>query len=206
MERTVERFAPLAGIAFAVLLVASVAGQGSSPVVGDPVSDVTDFYGDNSAQIRVAVFLAALSAFTLLIFAAHLSTAMRRKSDHAILPITAVGGAVIAAGGMAVDAATRFTLVESVGEISPDALEAVFALWSKSFLAVHIGFAILIVATSLSVLDSKLLPAWAAGLGIVAGALLIVPVEAVTLAGLVLAALWVVATGVLLFRQPVAAT
>ena len=58
-----------------------------------------------------------------------------------------------------------------------------------------------IAATSLAALDSKMLPTWLSGIGVLAAVLLLVPVAAVTLTGLLIGMVWVLITSILLFRR-----
>ena len=53
MDSAIERFAPLAGVAFVVFLLAGVFIGGEAPDLGDPASDVADFYVDNGTQLRI---------------------------------------------------------------------------------------------------------------------------------------------------------
>lgn len=104
---------------------------------------------------------------------------------------------------MSFDAAIGYTLADSVDKISPDVLQAVFAIKTKGYLAIHIGLAIFVAAASVSALGSKLLPVWVAVVGTIAAVLLIVPAEPVSLTGLAIAGIWIIATSVLLYRRPV---
>jgi hypothetical protein len=206
MDRAIERFAPLAGVAFVVFLLAGVFVGGEAPDVGDPASDVADFYVDKSTQLRITTVLLVIAMFALILFASRLTAILKRDGGSATMATTAFGGALIAAGGIGVDAALRFTLVEAAGDVSEEALEGVFALWSSHFLTIHFGFAIFTLAACICALDSKTLPIWIVGLGIIGAVLLVIPVIAIALIGLIPTLLWVIITSVLLFRQPVPAT
>jgi hypothetical protein len=101
MERAIERFAPLAGIAAVVLLIASVLGVGTTPALDEPASDVVDYFENNAGQVRFSIVLAALSAIALLVFASRLSAAMREHGGLKVLPGTAFAGGIVAATGSA---------------------------------------------------------------------------------------------------------
>jgi hypothetical protein len=100
-----------------------------------------------------------------------------------------------------VDAALRFALAEAADDLSADSFHGLYAMWSNFFWPIHLGVAIFVAATSLGALSSRMLPVWLAGGGVVAAILLIIPVLAVTLIGLILAALWILVTSALLFRK-----
>ena len=205
MDRAIERFAPLAGVAFVVFLLAGVLIGGDAPDLGDPASDVADFYVDHDTQLRITTVLLVIAMFALILFASRLGAILRRDGASASLATTAFGGALIAAAGIGVDAALRFTLVEAAGDVSEEALEGVLALWSGHFLTIHFGLAIFTLAACICALGSKTLPIWLVGLGIIGAVLLVVPVLAIALIGLIPTLLWVMITSVLLFRQPVPA-
>jgi hypothetical protein len=204
MNSPIERFVPLTGVAFAVLLIVGVLLGGDTPALDASASEVVDFFTDNATILRVSSVVLAVAMFALLLFVGCLASAIRDQGSHLALTSVLSGGGVIAAAGIGVDSALRFVLVESAGEVSPEAVQALFALWSGFFLAIHVGFAIFILAASLVALSAKSSPIWLAGLGVLASLLLIVPIVAVTLIGLVLAGLWIIATSVLLYRQPLA--
>lgn len=202
MNSAIERFVPLTGVAFAVSLIVGVLLGGDTPALDASATEVVDFYTDNAAMLRVSSVVLAVAMFALLLFVGCLASTTRDQGSHVALTSALSGGGVIAAAGIGVDSALRFILVESAGEVSPEAVQALFALWSGYFLAIHVGFAIFILAASLVALSAKSPPIWLAGLGILASLLLIVPIVAVTLIGLALAGLWIIATSVLLYRQP----
>lgn len=202
MNSAMERFVPLTGVAFAVSLIVGVLLGGDTPALDASATEVVDFYTDNATMLRVSSVVLAVAMFALLLFVGCLASATRDQGSHVALTSALSGGGVIAAAGIGVDSALRFILVESAGEVSPEAVQALFALWSGYFLAIHVGFAIFILAASLVALSAKSPPIWLAGLGILASLLLIVPIVAVTLIGLAVAGLWIIATSVLLYRQP----
>lgn len=201
MNATIERFVPLTGIAFAVLLFVGVSVTGDTPGLDAAATEVVDYSTDNETILRVSSLILAVAMFALLLFVGHLTSRMRDQGSPSALTASLSGGGVVAAAGLGVDAAMRFILAESAGQVGPEALQAVFTILSGFFWAIHVGFGIFILSASLGALSTKSLPAWLAGLGIVASLLLVVPIVAITLAGLILGALWIITTSVLLYRQ-----
>lgn len=202
VEKRIAQFAPLAGLAFVVLAVASFAIEGGTPSTKDSPNEVVEFYEDNDAQVKVASAVAAVAGVAAVLFAVRMGGAIRGRSGSGLLATAAVGGGVIAAAGIGVDAGLRWALADTAGEITPEATQALFGLWDSFFWPIHAGVAILALAASLGSLDNKLFPAWLAGLGVLAGVLAFIPVEAVLFTGVLGIALWVVIASVLLFRQP----
>lgn len=201
MERAIERFAPLAGIAFVVLVLVGFAVEGSPPSIDDPAADVVQSYVDNDAQVIAASALAAVGAALLVLFGAHVSSRLR-AAGSTLLASAAFGGAVICAAGVGVDSALRFALADAAGEISPEALQGLFAAWNGFFWPMHLGIALLVAAVSLAAADTKLLPMWLSGLGVLAAVLLVIPVVPVMLVGLAAAGVWLLITSGLMVRQP----
>lgn len=201
MERSIVRLAPFAGLLFVVLVVASFIVEGSSPASGDPVDEIVDFYADNETRVEVASALAALGAISLLVFAARVSASMRRAGSTA-LHVVAVAGGAVAAAGIGVDSALRYGVAQAAGEAPDDATVGVFEVWSNFFWPMHLGVATLMLAVAIWALDQRTLPSWLAGIGVVASILVLVPVEATLIAGIIGVALWFVVSGVYFHREP----
>jgi hypothetical protein len=201
MEDRILRVAPLAGVAAMVLIIAGFAIEGSTPSLDDAAGDIMQSYIDNDRAVIAASALSALGAVALLLFSSDLSARLRARGST-LLASTAFAGAVVCAAGIGVDAALRFTLADSAGEITAETFAGLFALWNGFFWPIHLGMALLVGGAGLASLDSKMLPAVVGGLGPVAAILLLIPVLPVTLAGLALATIWIFVASVLLWRQP----
>lgn len=200
MDRTVDRWAPLAGVMFVVLVLVGFGIEGSTPSVDDPADEVVAFYADNDVQVKTASAVAAVAGVAVVVFAASLRASLRRHGS-AVLASVALAGGVVAAAGIGTDSAIRFGLAESAGDVSPEATQALFALWDGFFWPMHLGMAALIAATSLAALGTRLLPTWLAGLGLLAAVLVVIPVLAVLFAGLIGVVVWTLATSVVVFRR-----
>ena len=133
VENRIARFAPLAGIVFVVLAVASFAIEGGTPSTKDSPAQVVEFYEDNDAQVKVASAVAAVAGAATVLFAVRMGGALRGRGDSGLLATTAVGGGVIAAAGITVDAGLRWALADTAGEITPEATQALFGLWDSFF-------------------------------------------------------------------------
>lgn len=203
MEQKVGRFAALAGILFLALVLVGFAIEGSTPDTGDAPGEIVEFYADNDARVKASSALAVVGAVALVLFGAHLASAMRARGST-LLSTVAVGGAVVAAAGIGVDSALRFAIADAAGDISPEATEAMFATWSTFFWPMHLGMVVLVLAVSLHSFDSPLIPSWLAGVGILAAICAVIPVIVVLIIGVIGLAIWVVITSVLVYRQPAA--
>lgn len=206
MNTTIERYAPLSGLAFVVLLVVGVSLAGNAPMIDASAAELVEYTADNGALLRVSAFVLVIAMLALLLFVGCLRSAASDRGAHPALTAVLAGGGVIAAAGIGIDAGLRFTLAESVDHIGPEALQAVYAVWSGYFWAIHAGFGLLILAACLVALAARSGPSWLAGVGVIGSALLAVPVVAVTLIGLIIGGVWVMATSILLYRRAPAAS
>ena len=200
MERTLSRFAPLAGVLFPVLAVLSFAIEGSTPDVDEPAAEVVEFYVDSDAEIVIASGLASIAAVVLLVFASSVRRLLAKPSETGLLSSFAFGGGVVAAAGIAADSAIRFALANTAGDISPEATQALFAFWDGFFWPIHVGLAALVLGISLSAFETKIMPIWLAVVGIVVAVALFTPPPAAFI-GLGLGSLWLIVVALLLFRQ-----
>lgn len=205
MENKIARHAPLAGIAFFVLVLVGFAIEGGTPNLDDSANNTMQSYLDKDARVIAASALSALGAVALVLFGSDLSARMRDAGSK-LFASTVFGGTVICAAGVGVDSALRFALANSAGEISPEAFQGLFAAWNGFFWPIHLGIALLVAGASLAAIDSKMLPIALSGLGVIAAVLLMIPVLAVTLTGLAGAGVWVLVTSTILWRQPRAAS
>ena len=93
-----ERFAPLTGVVFVVLLVAGVVVINNYDYL-PPAGEIESFYEDNSTMISVGAFLALLSVFFFLWFLGSVRSTLRiAEGGTGRLSAVAFGGGVAAAG------------------------------------------------------------------------------------------------------------
>ena len=198
-ERNLQRFAPLTGLAFVVLVLVVFFVEGETPDVDDSAREVVDFYSDNEGQTFFASVIAGLASLVLIFFAANLRRALRRGEEGAgVLSVAAFGGGVVAAAGFATDAAFRFALAESADDISPPAVQALNALYGNFFFPMVVGLAALVLATSLAALRTRIVPVWLAWVGIVIVVVFFTPLGFISFLA---SGLWVAAVSVLLWRR-----
>ena len=192
-------WAPLTGVLFVVLTVASFLIGGEPPDTDDSVREVVEFYSDNDSRNMIASVVASLGAVSLVFFAASLRRALRQGEDGAgLLSVVAFGGGVVAATGIATDAAIRFALADVADDIDPVAVQALHAFWSDFFFPMVVGMGLLLLATSLAALRTRVIPVWLAWVGIAIFVVFFTPAGFVAF---LLSALWVLIVSVLLYRQ-----
>ena len=166
---TTDRWGPLTGVAFVVLIVVSQVLQ-SSPADNASGTKVIAYYVDQSHKrsADISAFLVDLGVVVGLFFFGYLRAWLRRTDLGARLAPVAFGGAVIFALSGLLAAGTAFALTDVPQDLSPGAAQALNVIQSNITLpATAIGVSVLTLATSIVVLGSRLLPAWFGWFGVV---------------------------------------
>lgn len=189
----------VAGIAFAALVVAGNALQGSTPALHGDAEAVVDFYTDKPTRIAIAMSLSLLSLFFLAWFLAAFASAfdgldeVHRRARRAA---TGASAALIAllAGGFALNAAGALRAGDA--GISPESAVVFYdGGLALTGLAAPLAMAVLLAATARVVLRSRTLPRW---FGILSAALAVLGiVTPLSFVLFLIFPLWVVAAAVL---------
>jgi hypothetical protein len=201
MERKgLERFAPLTGVLFFVIVIVGIVVMGDDgPDTKDTATKVVEYYEDNDSKVMISSALEALAAVVLVWFAASVrERIVRVEPGTGRLGAIAFAGGVIAAVGLAIDGAIQFATAESAGEITPEATQALNALWSNFFFPMIVGVALLLLAAGLASIRHGALPKALGWIAIVLGVVAITPIGFVSAIG---AVLWIGATGLILFLR-----
>lgn len=203
-NENVTRLAPLTGVLFVVLTVVSFLVGGEPPDNDAPAREVVDFYSDKEGQTILGAILASLGAVALIFFAASLRRALRRgEQGIGVLSVAALAGGIVAATGIATDAALRFILADGADDITPAAMQTINALWAGFFFPMVVGIGALVLATSLAAIRTRVIPVWLAWIGIVIFVVFFTPAGFVAF---LVSALWIAVVSILLWRQEPAAT
>lgn len=212
---TSQKVGGIAGIVFAVLLAVDIFAL-PGPTFSDSIADVREFFVDN-ANLALAVgwLEAILLVFVLLFFAASLrdTLAWSEPVPTELPRLVFAGGIVAAAIGGA--ASIPFAAVAFADGAVDDALLR-FVMYmdvvAYSFLFSYV-FALMALAASVTILRTGALARWLGWLGIASGLLLVTgglwviggdetgPFAIVEFAGLSLWLVWVLGTGVDMFRR-----
>jgi hypothetical protein len=194
--------APLTGIAFVILVVVAFVVGGESPDTNDSPQKILAFYNDNDTEQMVAASLLALGTVFLFFFLGVLRTVLR-AAEGAVgrLSTVAFGGGLVAGIGILMFAGFTFTLADTADDLTPDAAQALHVLNTDFFFPLSAGLGTLLIATGLSAIRTRVLPAWAAWIALVLG------IAALTPAGFfafLAFGVWVLAVSVLLWRAAAA--
>jgi hypothetical protein len=199
------RWAALGGVAYVVLFIAGVIVMDSgAPDFDAPPADYIKFYGDsgNRDQIALGWGLILLGVFGFLWFLGALRQFVRRiDADGLLTTLVTIGGAVYAALTL-----TGAGLQAGILTMSDDtfrdqvypglihgARDAGYVIHSSG----GVGVAVLIIAATLAASRARLIPGWAAVVGVVTGVLAI---GSIFFFPQILIAIWILIASLLLFR------
>lgn len=181
IDRTVQtsrgwtRLAGFAGIAFVVLFIAMGAGiAADAPVFTDGADELRTWFGDHQGAIGLFTWLAPfVVGFLQLTFAVGLLRRLAADdTSGGILPRVAFGGIVasFAAGVVGLSLWGVMTLDPILENASDGLLLTLSALDSIVFFALMPWTsALFIIAASVLIVQSRAMPNWLAGLGILSG-------------------------------------
>lgn len=191
-----EWLAPLTGVAFIAVAIASFAIGGEPPDADEPVREIVDHYVDNKDSVTIGAALAGVAAMFLVFFGGYLRKVLRAaEGPGGVLSAVALIGATVMAVGIAIDATISLALAETAEDIQPAAVQALQALWSNDFIPIALGTELLLVSTGISVLLHGALPKWVGGVAIVLALVGLTPFGFVAFLG---GAIWILIVSVLL--------
>lgn len=192
-----ERWAPLAGVLFAVIFAIGILTTGDTPDTDASGSEVISHY-DDSGKIFVGIAAAGIAAVLLLFFAGVLRSRLREAGPEWLASV-AFGGAVVYAAGLGIFGLTQFALLDASDLGQPEVAQALNIIDNDNFLPVVIGLAAVLLATAWHILASRSLPTWLGWVSLVLGVLALAgPAGFIAF---LLFPVWVLVVAVVLFRQ-----
>lgn len=162
-----RRFAPLSGLLFVALFVLALILLGST---GDTPEEVRAYYAENEGRIFAGFFVFIASALAYLWFVATLRSVLARvEAEPRPLAALAFGAGVATTALLVAGAAVFAAPAETADEGSLDAATADM-LDTASYFLITGGImvsSVLVLATSLLALRTRVLPRWLGWLGLV---------------------------------------
>jgi hypothetical protein len=202
MATRVERLAPLTGPAFLILVAATFGVSGDTPSSDDSTAKIVLFWQDNDTQQITTAFLGGLAALLLVWFAGSLRRAISRaEGGDGRLAAVAFAGAAIAAVGLLIFSGLTFAAADTAGDVPPTVTHTLTVLNNTLFFPLTGGFALLLLASGVAFLRTRVLPSWLGWISIVIGILILTPLGFFALLATVL---WVGALGVVLYLRDAA--
>lgn len=207
MSKAIERWAPIGGIIFIVLLVIGTGLVGDHPDPDAPEQEIADYLGDSGNHTRniIGAYLWAVAGIAFLWFLTHLRGVLRAAegapgtlsnlgfaSGLAFTVLLMAAGAVIAAVAGAVE-------FRDAPITEPDLVRTLPQM-GYAMMLLGGGFAalVLVLTTSIISLQTAVFPQWLAWLGIVAAIVLLFAVIFLPMIALLV---WVLAVSIVLLMQ-----
>lgn len=176
MNSSATRWVPLSGIVFVALIVVGMFVGGDIPSATDSAEKIAAFYSDEKTKVQIGVMVFGIGLLAGVLFASYLSWVLRKgEGETGILPRVAFAGIVIFAAGAAFDATMLIAMSEAAEDIEPSQLQTMQAVWDNDFLPMAVGIALFILASGVSIVLHKSLPAWLGWLAIVIGIVGVTP-------------------------------
>lgn len=194
------RVAPLSGVLFGVLLIASYLVDPNTDFMPPP-GEIVSHIQEGPMSVMLGAYLRMLAAAALVWFAASLNQSIKRLGDGR-LALLALGGGVMAASLMAIGSAATVAAAERMvvtDSIDPGAAAALFDLAGIAVgNAAPIGFAILIGAAGIAISKAREKNPWVGWVSIVIALGLLSPYGWLLLAAVVV---WIPGAGIWLYRS-----
>lgn len=208
-DKQMERYGALAGIVFVVLNLIGGAMAGSPPAPSDSEEEILKWFVDKDSGIKTATFLGVISIVFMLWFLGTLWRHMA-KAEGGSVRASVISAAGLVGSGVLWVAATgvqsTVVLLDGAGAKSFYTLSGVFMGAAGAFLATHL------LGANLLALRTKWLPSWLAGIGLLAAAAQLAGTAGTMtdagwpmvagLIGFFLWCVWIIATGVRMYRTP----
>jgi hypothetical protein len=199
------RYAPLSGLLFVALIVVSIVITGFDSVdSNDSVVKVVKFWHDNDSEQMAGAIIGAVATLPFLWFLGSLRSAFREaEGGTGRLSSIAWAGGLILAGFALVDSSLQFATAESVGDVPPVATQTLNALYNNFFFGFPAGVGALLLASSLVILRTRVLPAWVGWFAFVLG---IISISPLGFFAFLVVLLWIAIVSWMLYAQQGPAT
>ncbi len=206
-----ERYGALGGILFVVLVIASIVIPGSTPKSSDSAAKIVKYFRDHQDGIEVAAFVGGLATLPILWWAGSLWARLRRaEGGQPRLALIAVLGLLFGGAGQLVSGAITATVALELNTVSASGAKFFFVLSMAAGSAGLVGLAVLVLATSMLVLRTRVFPVWLGWVGIVDAVAFLVASYAVAstsdaiagvgFASFIIWAVWIIVLSVIMFR------
>ncbi len=201
MERSRwERLAPLSGVLFVALLVASFVISGEPPDSDEGISEVLEYWRDDDSKVIASAILGVYALIAFLWFLGALRSALRAaEGSTGRLSATAFAGGIVLAAGAAVGLAIQYAAAESAGDVPSQVTQTLSVLNAEYFIPFPVGLGVLLLATAVATIRHGPLPKWMGWIALVLGIAAITPAGFVAFLGFLP---WVVVASILLYLRP----
>ena len=207
------RLAALGGAVFFGLFLAFAGLTSGTPSITDSGQDTYNYVSAHDGRLQLAAVLLGLAMPAALLAVSGLFRALREaEGGKPGLAVAALGGAVLAAASTAISAVILGVTVTRIGEIGPVDAHLWWTMFLMSLGAILLGLLLLIGATAIVSLETKLFPGWFGVASVVLALVSIVGALAIGYAtsgilvaaglALILDSVWIFLVSFFLWRDP----
>jgi hypothetical protein len=200
-----ERFAPLSGVVFFVLIVVTFALSNDTPDTDSSTADTVGYWSAHDSRLIASAIVGTFAVIFLIWFGASLRSAlMRAEGGQGRLSTLAFAGILIIGISGAIGSSLQLTVADTAGDVPPIATQTLSVLSSDFFLPFLAGIAILMFASAICTLRFGALPKWLGWVALVIGIVSVTPVGFI---GFLASFIWLLVVSIVLFlREGQAAT
>jgi hypothetical protein len=196
-----ERFAPLTGVVFFVLIAIVFILDNNTPNADDSTSSVVTYWTDHSGKATIAGLVGAFAVIFLLWFAGSLRGALRRaEGAEGRLSALAFAGLVVVSTAGAIGSNLDFILGTESDDLHSGhadfVIQTLSALDADFFFPFVAGLAVTMFATAFCAFRFGALPRWLAWVSLVIGIVLVTPLGFI---GFLAAIIWVLVVSIVLY-------
>jgi hypothetical protein len=155
------RFSALGGAVFFGLFLAFAGLTSGTPSAADPRQHTFDYLLAHQGRLQLAAVLLGLAMPAALLFVSGLYRALRKaEGGTAALAVAALGGGVLAAAGTVTAALIMGTTAARITDIGAAGARVWWTMFLMSFGATLLGLLLLVGATAVISLESRLFAHW----------------------------------------------
>jgi hypothetical protein len=194
-----ERFAPLTGVVFFVLLAISFALSGNTPDTNTSTADTVSYWSSHDSRQIASAIIGTFSVIFFIWFGGSLrSVLLRAEGGEGRLSMIAFAGMLTIGISGAIGGALTFTVADTVNDVPAEATQTLSVLSSDFFFPFLAGIALFMFATGICVLRHGGLPRWLAWAAIVIGVVSVTPIG---FAGFLAVFVWVLVVSIVLYLR-----
>jgi hypothetical protein len=201
MFKDLGRWAPLTGVAFALLFFFGAFGSGNTPDSDASAQKVVSYYLVHRGGQQASFYLIAYSIVFGLFFAGALRAYLRARSSEDGLIALGFAGMVVFGVSAATAVGMTFAATDVPGKISPAAEQALSVLSNDIFVGMLIGTWVFLIGFGLAIVRSAtaVLPRWLGWVALPLGVVAATPIGWLVLVFAL--PLWVLIVSVLAFMR-----
>ena len=194
-----ERFAPLTGVVFFVLLAISFVLSGNTPDTNTSTADTVSYWSSHDSRQIASAILGTFAVIFFIWFGGSLrSVLLRAEGGDGRLSMIAFAGMLTIGISGAIGGALTFTVADTVNDVPAEATQTLSVLSSDFFFPFLAGIALFMFATGICVLRHGGLPRWLAWAAIVIGVVSVTPIG---FAGFLAVFVWVLVVSIVLYLR-----